>query len=784
MTNKPAYWLSGGALVVAGLAVFLTSAETPAPADGPASDSAPAAPARERITETATRTAPTAESLADRGHLWEPHAATPREAKRTSLPIPRDTFAPLRHATPGASIRLKLSDRFPALEATVSHDAVHDDGTRVTHLRVAGDPVGELIVQQNDAAGFFLAQLYYEDEPVAYEFRPSGDELVVERHPVSDLVCSTMEKDGETIAMGLPKPEIAEARGGGGGGGGGGGISVSIADAVVNEGTGGSNSITFTLTLDSSDKRNDITVDYATSDGSATSPDDFTAVSGTVVFPKRTTERTITIPIATDSQVEGDETFLVTLSNPSGASLGTATATGTIVNDDQGPSITTANTVVYEGNSGTTTATFHVGLTVPSATTVTVDYATADGTAFEPGDYQATSGTLTFLPGETDKTVDVQVVGDTDYEDAEVFQLVLSNAVGAPIGVNNVGCLIINDDAAPTNVPVLNSLPGATAVAYLDMDGETVSGTPWNGGNTITAGGITSFGPTSLTHIWKHVAEDFAPFEINVTTDEAAYLAAPPAMRVRCVITPDNEWYGNYGGVAYLNSFTWTGDTPCWVFSDMLSNHGDYIAEAAAHEIGHTLGLRHDGRTSPAENYYQGHGSGETGWAPIMGVGYYRWLTQWSKGEYLNADNPEDDLAIITGQNGFGYRADDHADSSGAATVLDRNGLFVHGEGLIETNGDVDVFEFTITTAGPVGILVQASYPSANLDILAEIRDGSGNLLASDNHPDILRSNPVVTLNPGTYYLHVSGTGKGDPQLDGYTDYGSLGPYTIDGQTP
>ena len=161
-----------------------------------------------------------------------------------------------------------------------------------------------------------------------------------------------------------------------------------------------------------------------------------------------------------------------------------------------------------------------------------------------------------------------------------------------------------------------------------------------------------------MTDVWKRVAEDFAPFQLNVTTDEAIYLAAPPATRIRCIITPDNEWYGSAGGGAYVGSFTWTGDTPCWTFSDMLGNFSKNIAEATSHEIGHTLALRHDGRTSPSEGYYYGHGSGATGWAPIMGVGYNRSLIQWSKGEYLAANNLENDLSIITGQNGFGYRPD------------------------------------------------------------------------------------------------------------------------------
>ncbi len=92
------------------------------------------------------------------------------------------------------------------------------------------------------------------------------------------------------------------------------------------------------------------------------------------------------------------------------------------------------------------------------------------------------------------------------------------------------------------------------------------------------------------------------------------------------------------------------------------------MAEAVSHEAGHTYNLVHDGRISPAEGYYQGHGSGATGWAPIMGVGYYRSLTQWSKGEYTSANNTEDDLAKLASK--IPVIADDHGNTVAAATQL------------------------------------------------------------------------------------------------------------------
>ena len=440
---------------------------------------------------------------------------------------------------------------------------------------------------------------------------------------------------------------------------------------------------------------------------------------------------------------------------------------------------------ISEGNSGTKSLSVTVRLSKSDRTkTISATYATQDGTATAGSDYTPASGTVTFAPGTTTRTVSVPISGDITLEANESFLLLLSNPVNAVIADGSATCTISNDEATPSNVPLLNSLPGAVAVAYLDMDGQVVTGTQWLNGGTINAGAIsTTYTQAQMTEIWRRSAEDYAPFQINVTTDEAAYLAAPSNRRIRCVITPDNEWYGAYGGVAYINSFTWTGDTPCWVFSDQLSNTARYIAEACSHEIGHTLGLLHDGRSSPAEGYYEGHGTGETGWAPIMGVGYYQLLVQWSRGEYLSANNKEDDLAMITTNNGFGYRGDQQPGTPAGAPALVASGTSVSGSGIIETGSDADTFAFT-TTGGTVSLTALGDATSQNLDVLAELLDAAGNVLAASN-PDTLTDATVSTsLAAGTYFLRVSGVGRGDPLATGYTDYGSLGQYSISGTVP
>jgi hypothetical protein len=166
-----------------------------------------------------------------------------------------------------------------------------------------------------------------------------------------------------------------------------------------------------------------------------------------------------------------------------------------------------------------------------------------------------------------------------------------------------------------------------------------------------------------------------------------------------------------------------------------------------------------------------------------MGVGYYQLLVQWSRGEYLSADNKEDDLAMITTNNGFGYRGDQQPGTPAGAPALVVSGTSVSGSGIIETGSDADTFAFT-TTGGAVSLTALGDATSQNLDVLAEILDAAGNVLAASN-PDTLTDATVsASLAAGTYFIRVSGVGRGDPLAGGYTDYGSLGQYSISGTVP
>ena len=191
-----------------------------------------------------------------------------------------------------------------------------------------------------------------------------------------------------------------------------------------------------------------VTVDYATSDGTATSGDDYTAASGTLTFAAGVLEQTVEVAALTDRAGEGDETFTVSLSNPSGATLADGEATGTVENVAPPlPTLSVADVRAEEGG----TLRFAVRLSEASDASVTVDYATSDGTATAGEDYTAASGTLTFAAGELEQTVEVTALTDRADEGDETFTVSLSNPSGATLADGEATGTVEN--VAPVTAP-------------------------------------------------------------------------------------------------------------------------------------------------------------------------------------------------------------------------------------------------------------------------------------------------------------------------------------------
>lgn len=228
--------------------------------------------------------------------------------------------------------------------------------------------------------------------------------------------------------------------------------TVSINDVSVTEGNSGTKTMTFTVTL-SDLAQYEVGIDYATSDGTATTADkDYVARSGAVYIAAGNLTTTISITIRGDKTKEQDELFFVNLHSAGGAEIGDGRGVGTILNDDnQGKGkpakVRISDAALIEGHTGPQVITFNVTLSESSETPVEVKYFTRNGTArVSNNDYQAASGTLTFAPSETTKTISIEIRGDKKKETDEYFYVLLSGAKGASLADNLGKGTIRNDD--------------------------------------------------------------------------------------------------------------------------------------------------------------------------------------------------------------------------------------------------------------------------------------------------------------------------------------------------
>lgn len=420
--------------------------------------------------------------------------------------------------------------------------------------------------------------------------------------------------------------------------------------------------------------------------------------------------------------------------------------------------------------------------------------------------------------------------------------------------------------AAIPGDPVGGSRPGAPVTIYLDFDGEDVEGTAWNNPNdNPQAEPVFNMLPAAgldQNFIWEQIAEDYAPFNVNVTLTN-------PGADALYKTSADDTTYGSHlvftdsypafgegsGGIAFVGGTGSQYLSPAFVFTEGVSGDSLSAAYAGSHEVGHNFGLSHDGFGSA--EYYQPEGGV---WGPIMGAPYYSPLTQWSNGDYAQATNQEDDLALITarsnaaqvfvgfqnaahesfsdeqacipndvdvqnpkpgdtiyelGANGdcdpageaftatfeftdrADYAADDHGDDAASATALDNADNSFSDEGVIGATGDVDVFKLT-TGGGALSARIDVAETGANLNSKLTLTDASGEVIAEDNQTVALQGTSVTGLsseistevNAGVYYLSVTGVGQGDPgsatiaEANGFSNYASLGNYTVSGQAP
>jgi len=291
-----------------------------------------------------------------------------------------------------------------------------------------------------------------------------------------------------------------------------------------------------------------VTVDYATSDGTAAAGSDYTSLSGTLTFTPGETSKTITVPILNDSIYEATETADITLSNPSGAALGTALASINIGSDDAMPAVSVWTSLV-SCNEDCGTVNVQIHLSAVSGLPVSVDYAASDDTAAAGSDYAPCSGSLTFAPGETDKYIAVTILDSALYEGTETFHLTLSDNVNAAMGNSQTAVVITDDDTEPvisvspvsascteaggtlTFTVTLSDVSGLpVSVSYATSDGTAVSGSDYDSlsGTLIFAPGETTK-DISVSVIDEQLYENPENFSILLSAPSGAALGISEA---------------------------------------------------------------------------------------------------------------------------------------------------------------------------------------------------------------------------------------------------------------
>ena len=317
------------------------------------------------------------------------------------------------------------------------------------------------------------------------------------------------------------------------------------------------------------------------------------------------------------------------------------------------------------------------------------------------------------------------------------------------------------------------SRPGAPTVIYCDFDGEVVNQSDWSD-STINAA-ASGFSDADIATILEIVAEDYAPFDVNVTNVRSVFDNTASNQRVMCISTPTDTAEPGSGGVAYLDSFV--DDLVCWNFN--LTDPWT-AADTISHETGHTFNLEHDGDSN--NEYYSGHAAdGGEFWGPIMGAAFDATITQWSKGAYYQASNTEDDLALIT-SHGLAFRSDDYGDHSNAAYPLTVNEQAVSIDGVIGRSTDIDVFAVHLTSLGTLQLRGAVDGHTTDLDLRIRVYDADDALLidyTSDLHKDVIFES---SIQPGDYEIWIQGDSSGSPTSNpptGWTNDGSLGNYSL-----
>ena len=338
--------------------------------------------------------------------------------------------------------------------------------------------------------------------------------------------------------------------------------NLTINDVTASEGNAGITNFTFTVSLSAPAGPGGVTFDITTANGTATAGVDYVANSLTgQTIPAGSSTYTFTVLVNGDTLNEPTETFFANVTNVVNAVVVDGQGVGTVANDDPLPSLSINDVTVVEGNSGTTNAVFTVTLSAASGQSVSVNYATADGTATQPADYTSTSGTLTFTPGQTTNTITVPAVGEVVPEANETFFANLSGATNATISDNQGLGTISNDDVPVTVNPA--TLPNTTvAVAYSQTITASGGVSPYT--FAITAGALPAGLTLAQSGALSGTPTAGGSFNFTVTATDSSPFPGPFAgsraytlvVSEPTIVLPNKTLAGGTEASAYSESIT------------------------------------------------------------------------------------------------------------------------------------------------------------------------------------------------------------------------------------
>ena len=583
---------------------------------------------------------------------------------------------------------------------------------------------------------------------------------------------------------------------------------LSIDDVSVTEPDSGETvTATFTVTLSQAADQ-DVTVHFATADGTAiaggtgVAESDYGSTSGTLTIPAGQTSATIDVTVNGDDYYEGAEQYYVNLTDAQGpATIADNQGLGTIVDNEQPGVLSIDDVSVTEPDSGeTVTATFTVTLSQAADQDVTVHFATADGTAIAGGtgvaesDYGQTSGTLTILAGQTSATIDVTVNGDDYYEGAEQYYVNLTDAQGPATIADNQGLGTIVDNEQPgvlsiDDVSVTEPDSGETVTATFtvtlsqatDQDVTvaftTADGTAISGGTGVAE---SDYGSTSGT-LTILAGQTSATIDVTVNGDdyyegaEQYYVNLTDAQGPATIA--DNQGLGTIvdneqQGVLSINDVTVTepdsGETVTATFTVTLSQAADqdvtvHFATADGTAIAGGTGVAESdyGQTSGTLTILAGQTSATID-VTVNGDDYYEGAEQY----YVNLTDAQGPATI--------------ADNQGLGTIVDNEQpgvLSIDDVSVTEPDsGETVTATFTVT-------LSQA----ADQDVTVHFATADGTAIAGGTgvaESDYGSTSGTLTILAGQTSATIDVTVNGDDYYEGAEQYyvnltDAQGPATI-----